>query len=91
MKMLDENNPFAKKLRTAGERLRDYHEEKFIIWIVGAREGDPVQYNLLTTDDLTMLIVGDFSLDTFRGDIVIETRNKELKRISELHPAYMAL
>jgi hypothetical protein len=29
-----------------------------------------------------MLVVGDFSLDTFKHDIVIETRNKELKRIS---------
>jgi hypothetical protein len=38
-----------------------------------------------------MLVVGDFSLETFKRDIVIETRNKELKRISELHPAYMAL
>jgi hypothetical protein len=40
-----------------------------------------VQYNLPTTDDLVMLVVGDFSLDTFKPDIVIETRNKELKRI----------
>jgi hypothetical protein len=38
MKMCDENNPFAKKLRTAGERLRDYPEEEFIIRIVGAIE-----------------------------------------------------
>jgi hypothetical protein len=38
-----------------------------------------------------MLIVGDISLDTFKRDIIIETRNKELKRISELHLAYMAL
>jgi hypothetical protein len=58
---------------------------------VGAREGDHVQYNLPTTDDLAMLVVRDFSLDTFKRDIIIETRNKELKRISELHPAYMAL
>jgi hypothetical protein len=91
MKMLDENNPFAKKLRTAGERLSDYPEEEFIIRIVGVREGDPVQYNLLTTDDHAMLVVGDFSLDTFKRDIIIETKNKELKRISELHLAYMAL
>jgi hypothetical protein len=58
---------------------------------VGAREGDPVQYNLPTTDDLAMLVVGDSSLDTFKLDIIIETKNKELKRISELHPAYLAL
>jgi hypothetical protein len=35
MKMLDYNNPFAKKLRTARERLRDYLEEDFIIRILG--------------------------------------------------------
>jgi hypothetical protein len=58
---------------------------------VGDREGDHVQYNLPITDDLAMLVVRDFSLDTFKRDIIIETRNKELKRISELHPAYMAL
>jgi hypothetical protein len=32
-----------------------------------------------------------FLLDTFKRDIIIETRSKELKRISALHPAYMAL
>jgi hypothetical protein len=34
-----------------------------------------------------MLVVGDFSLDTFKRDIIIETRNRELNRISALHPA----
>jgi hypothetical protein len=91
MKMLDQHNPFVKKFRIARERLKDYPEEEFIIRIIGAKEGDPVQYNLPTTDDLAMLIIGDFSLDTFKRDIIIETRNKELKRISALHPAYMAL
>jgi hypothetical protein len=38
-----------------------------------------------------MLIVGDFTLETFKRDIIIETRNKELKRIPVLHLAYMAL
>jgi hypothetical protein len=91
MKMLDRHNPFAKKFRIARERLQDHPEEEFIIRLIGAREGDPIQYNLPTTDDLAMLIVGDFSLETFKHDIVIETRNQELKRISSLHPAYMAL
>jgi hypothetical protein len=52
---------------------------------IGAREGDPVQYKLPTSDDLTMLVVGDFSLDTFKHDSIIETRSKELKRTSALH------
>jgi hypothetical protein len=91
LKMLDEHNPFAKKFRLARERLNEHTNEEFIIRIVGAREGDPVQYNMPTTDDLAMLVIGDFSLDTFKRDIIIETRNSELRRISSLHPAYMAL
>jgi len=59
--------------------------------IIGAKEGDPVQYSLPTTDQLAMLVVGDFSLDTFQRDIVIQTRSGELQQISSLHPAYMAL
>ena len=38
-----------------------------------------------------MLVVGDFSLDTFQRDIVIQTHSGELQQISSLHPAYMAL
>jgi len=91
MKMLDEHNPFAKKFRLARDRLNDHGNEEFFIRIVGAREGDPVQYNLPTTDELAMLVVGDFSLDTFKRDIIIETCSGQLKQISCLHPAFMAL
>jgi hypothetical protein len=37
------------------------------------------------------MLVGDFSLENFKRDIIIETRNQELKGISSLHLAYMAL
>jgi hypothetical protein len=75
----------------ARDHLSDNESEYFVIRLIGAKEGDPIQYNLPTTDGLAMLIVGDFSLDTFKRDIVIETRSNELKRISSLHPVYMAL
>jgi hypothetical protein len=75
----------------ARDRLANNESEDFIIRVIGAKKGDNVQYNLPTTDQLAMLIVGDFSLDTFKRDIIIETQSKELKRISSLHPAYMAL
>jgi hypothetical protein len=91
IKMLDDHNPFAKKFRMVRDRLADKESEDFIIRLIGVKEGDPVQYNLPTTDQLAMFIVGDFSLDTFKRDIIIETETKELKRISSLHPAYMAL
>jgi hypothetical protein len=38
-----------------------------------------------------MLVVGDFSLDTFQRDIVVQARTGRLQHISSLHPAYMAL
>jgi hypothetical protein len=89
MEMLDRYNPFVKKFRTARETTRspdEIHNKNS--WCKRRR---PVQYNLPTTDDLVMLVVGDFTLETFKRDIIIETRNKELKRISALHPAYMPL
>jgi hypothetical protein len=91
LKMLDANNPLAKSFRLARDRLLESDDEEFIIRIVGAREGDPVQYNLPTTEQLAMLVVGDFSLDTFQRDIVIQARSGQLQQISSLHPAFMAL
>jgi hypothetical protein len=89
--MLDLHNPLAKKFRMARERLANNKNEEFIIRLIRAREGDSVQYNLPSVEELAMLVVGDFSLDTFKRDIIIEMRSKELKRISALHPSFMAL
>ena len=91
IRMLDNHNPFVRKFRLARDKLREHGNKEFIIRIIGAREGDPVQYNLPTTDQLAMLIVGDFTLDTFKRDIVIETHSGQLHQISALHPAFMAL
>jgi hypothetical protein len=57
--MFDENNPFVKKFSMARDRLNDHDNEEFIIRMIGAKEGDHVQYNLPTTDELAMLVVGD--------------------------------
>ncbi|WVZ94970.1 hypothetical protein U9M48_040790, partial [Paspalum notatum var. saurae] len=85
-KMLDDHNPFAKQFRKARDRLAEHGDEDFVVRIVGAREGGPVQYNLPTTDQLAMLVVGDFTLDTFKRDIVIQARDGGLQQISTLHP-----
>jgi len=89
--MLDTHNPLAKQFRLARDRLAENGNKEFIIRIIGAREGDPVQYNLPTTDQLAMLVVGNFSLDTFQRDIVVQARSGHLQHISSLHPAFMAL
>jgi hypothetical protein len=66
MKMVNQNNPFVRKIRMARDRFCDHGNEEFIIRIVDAKEGDFIQYNLPTTDELAMLVVGDFSLDIFK-------------------------
>jgi hypothetical protein len=43
LRMLDEHNPLARQFRLARDRLEQDADEEFIIRIVGATEGDPVQ------------------------------------------------
>jgi len=63
--MLDTHNSFAQQFRMARDKLADNDAEDFVIRIVGPKDGDPPQYSLPTTDQLAMLVVGDFSLDAF--------------------------
>ncbi|XP_066333255.1 uncharacterized protein [Miscanthus floridulus] len=91
LEILDAHNPLAKQFRLARDRLEENGDEELVVRIIGAREGDPVQYNLPTTEQLAMLVVGDFSLDTFQRDIVIQAKSGHLQHISSLHPAFMSL
>jgi len=43
------------------------------------------------TEELAMLIVGDLSLENYKRDIIVSTKNNGLRRISIFHPAYMPL
>jgi len=89
--MLDEHNPLVQQFRMARDRLSEEDTEEFVIQIVGPRDGDPPQYSLPATEELAMLVVGDFGPEAFERDIVVQTRAGELKQISALHPAFMAL
>lgn len=89
--LLNEHNPLVKQFRLARDRLEDSGNDSLSIRIIGARPGDPVQYNLPTCDELALLVVGDFSLETYKRDIVVHNKSRGLQRISPLHPAFMAL
>ena len=89
--MLDEHNPLVQQFRMARDRLSEEDTEEFVIRIVGPHDGDPPQYSLPATEELAMLVVGDFTLDTFQRDIVVQPRSGHLEHISSLHPAFMAL
>ncbi|XP_066310854.1 uncharacterized protein [Miscanthus floridulus] len=89
--MLDEHNLFAKQFRMARDRLAGNEAEDFVIRIVDPKNGDPPQYSLPTTDQLAMLVVGDFSCEEFERDIIVQKQTGDLDQISALHPAFMAL
>jgi len=89
--MLDQYNPLVKKFRQARDLLEQYKGIDISVRIVGAKKGDPIQYEMPHTEELAMLIVGDLSLENYKRDIIVNSTHKGLQRISIYHPAYMAL
>ncbi|XP_062182700.1 uncharacterized protein LOC133886841 isoform X2 [Phragmites australis] len=91
LQMLDAHNPLVKTFRMARDRLKESDGENVGIRIIGACEGDHVQYNLPACDELALLVVGDFSLETYKRDIIVHCFDDKLQQISSLHLALMAL
>ena len=90
--MLDEINPLVAQFRMAGEQfVRSSERNKFKLRLIGTRERDRREYNLPTADEVAGLIVGDFHSVTNKRDIVLHMQEGGLRRISELHPSYLAL
>jgi hypothetical protein len=89
--MLDGHNSLAQQFRMARDRLAQNDAEEFVIHIVGPRDGDPPQYSLPATNQLAMLVVGDFTPEAYERDIIIQREAGGLEQISALHPAFMAL
>ncbi|GKC92713.1 putative PIF1 DNA helicase/replication protein A1-like protein, partial [Tanacetum coccineum] len=52
---------------------------------------DGRQYNLPTTFEVAALIVGYFDSTEDKRDIILHCQDGDFKRISELHPSYLAL
>ncbi|XP_010479356.2 PREDICTED: uncharacterized protein LOC104758217 [Camelina sativa] len=90
--MLDECNPYCKILRTARDRFGDSLESSNVkIVLISGREVLDKTYTLPTSSEVAALFVGDFDTEFDGRDIVVETKSKQLARVSELHPAYLPL
>jgi hypothetical protein len=59
--------------------------------LIASRTKDAHRYNVLTTDEVTTLMVGDGSEAIDRRDVVIAQQIGPFQRIFELHVGYMAL
>jgi hypothetical protein len=89
--MLDDVNPLVKKFRQARDRLRDFPNERLAIRILAPQKNCDVQYSLPTTDEIALLIVGDFTPDSYKRDIIVHDKDHGLRYVSILHPSLMAL
>ncbi|XP_071727915.1 uncharacterized protein [Rutidosis leptorrhynchoides] len=92
MQVLGEHNPLVKTFWMARERFKDDPDMQLKIKLIGRRTKFARNYNLPTVDEVAALIVGDINVSSFdERDILIESHVEGLKRISELHPEYLAL
>ncbi|KAL3038294.1 hypothetical protein AAZX31_01G123700 [Glycine max] len=88
--MLDHHNHYAQRFRMARDKLHSAAVPDLKMKLISQRQTDGRLYNLPTTTEVSALIVGDeHSAD--KRDIIIEKQSGLLKRIHELHPAYLPL
>nr|KAJ0214746.1 hypothetical protein LSAT_V11C400224410 [Lactuca sativa] len=83
--MLDSNNVLVRSYRMKNP------EVDMKLRLIGRREQDGRTYNLPTTSEVAALIIGDISDSIEKRDIIVQTKNGCLQRISELHPSYLPL
>ncbi|GJS31895.1 hypothetical protein Tco_0492515 [Tanacetum coccineum] len=89
--LLDEVNLLVKPFRRARDCFRNNVNERFKIKLYGKRAKDGRNYNLPEANEVAALIVGDIRVGSDKRDIVIQSHEGELQRISELHVLYMGL
>ncbi|KAK9740669.1 hypothetical protein RND81_03G052500 [Saponaria officinalis] len=90
-KMLYEHNVLAKVCKIARERLDPASLQPVQIRLIGNRGKDGRQYNLPSTDEVMALIVGGGEAGNCARDIIIHDRSRGVRKISELHPSFMAM
>ncbi|KAJ0513582.1 putative DNA helicase [Helianthus annuus] len=90
-KMLDSENVLVKNYRMVRDSFKENPHLNLRLRLNGKREKDGRTYNLPTASEVAALIVGDIGHSIENRDIVVETKEGNLKHISELHPSYLAL
>lgn len=89
--MLDSHNTLVQKFRYARECLNEHGNQHLTLRLMGCNAKSDVQYNLPTRGELAAIIVGDYSAAEYSYDILVQEKDDGLRRVSSLHPWYMAL
>jgi len=91
IQMLNQHNRLVQVFRMVRDRLAEGSMQPVTLRLLGTRRRDGRQYNLPTASEIAALIPGDGN-PTDNRDIIVQERGSEnVRRISELHPSFMAL
>ncbi|GJU47770.1 helicase [Tanacetum coccineum] len=90
MDMLDQKNAVAQSFRMARDWCHSYESVNFELRLLSDRTSAR-QYNAPTVSEVAALITNDFGDGIPSRDIVVDNKDEGPKRISELHPSYIAL
>ncbi|PIA61360.1 hypothetical protein AQUCO_00300717v1, partial [Aquilegia coerulea] len=89
--MFDENNALVKVFRSARDRYAESPAVDMRIRLIGTRNRDAREYNLPSSNEVAALIIGNDGETLDHRDITVEKIARGLRRITELHPSYMAM
>ncbi|XP_062006831.1 uncharacterized protein LOC133723982 isoform X2 [Rosa rugosa] len=89
--MFDEINELVKTYRTIRDKFEDSSLPSFNMTMLNRQPTDSKQYEEPTSEEIGGLIVGDIGEFNSNKDIVIQSNDGHLKRITKIHPKYMSL
>src|SRR5262249_53778129 len=89
--MMHRDNPYYDVYKIAKERMGQDVNLLLTLTTFDAKKQDPRRYNLPTASEVGVIIPKDSSNINATRDLIIEHRGGQLKRISELHSAYLPL
>ncbi|GJX95035.1 DNA helicase PIF1, ATP-dependent [Tanacetum coccineum] len=90
IEMLDQNSSIAQSFRMARDWCHSHSSVNVELRLLSERTSAR-QYNAPTVAEVAALITNDFGDGDPTRDIIVNTKDGWPKRISELHPSYMAL
>jgi hypothetical protein len=91
MEMLDVHNELVKAFCCAREHIEQTHNSEITLHLLGCNTRHDVQYNLPSSGEIAVIIVGDYSSAQYMYDVLVHAKNHGLKHVSHLHPCYMAM
>ncbi|XP_063949879.1 uncharacterized protein LOC135152724 [Daucus carota subsp. sativus] len=91
IQMLDENNELVKKFRMARDRWENNDLVDLKLELKVCRSQSGRENHISPSDEVAGIMVGSSSNTTPDRDIIIEPKMGKLKRVSYVHPKFMAL